>query len=438
MNTPNLSEFIKAYDVRGLVPEQLNDAVATAIGSAFAQVVALPDGARVDRRRPRHAPLLTRPGAGLRPRCRRARPGRHADRPVLHRRPLLRQRRARRARCDVHRQPQPGPLQRHQALPLAGAAGGAGQRAGRGPRPGPAAAGRRRRQPAAATGRVGAISERDLLGDYAGFLRGLVDLSGSRPLKVVVDAGNGMGGHTVPAVLGSSESAGSAPGRRGRAGPAAAGRRAAVLRARRHVPQPRGQPAGAGEPARPAARRRRARRRPRAGLRRRRRPLLRGRRAGRAGEPERHHRAGGHPRDRQGAGRRPRRRRRGRSCTTSSPPPPSPRSSPSAAPGRSAPGWGTPSSRARWPATRPCSAGSTPRTTTSATSGTPTPACSRRCTCWPRSVSRTAPCPTWSRSSAATPPRARSTPRSPTPVRPPPPYGSGPRPRTSRSTSSTG
>ena len=38
----------------------------------------------------------------------------------------------------------------------------------------------------------------------------LVDLSGSRPLKVVVDAGNGMGGHTVPAVLGSSESAGSA------------------------------------------------------------------------------------------------------------------------------------------------------------------------------------------------------------------------------------
>src|SRR5680860_765299 len=40
-----LSEFIKAYDVRGLVPQQLNDAVAFAIGSAFAQVVALPDGA---------------------------------------------------------------------------------------------------------------------------------------------------------------------------------------------------------------------------------------------------------------------------------------------------------------------------------------------------------------------------------------------------------
>jgi phosphomannomutase len=32
-----------------------------------------------------------------------------------------------------------------------------------------------------------------------------VDLSGSRPLKVVVDAGNGMGGYTVPAVLGDAD-----------------------------------------------------------------------------------------------------------------------------------------------------------------------------------------------------------------------------------------
>jgi phosphomannomutase len=47
----------------------------------------------------------------------------------------------------------------------------------------------------------GTVAERDLLGDYADYLRGLVDLTGSRPLKVVVDAGNGMGGHTVPRVL---------------------------------------------------------------------------------------------------------------------------------------------------------------------------------------------------------------------------------------------
>lgn len=47
----------------------------------------------------------------------------------------------------------------------------------------------------------GTIGDRDVLGDYADCLRSLVDLSGMRPLKVVVDAGNGMGGHTVPTVL---------------------------------------------------------------------------------------------------------------------------------------------------------------------------------------------------------------------------------------------
>ncbi|MGV9211412.1 phosphomannomutase/phosphoglucomutase [Micromonospora sp. RB23] len=45
---------------------------------------------------------------------------------------------------------------------------------------------------------------RDLLPDYAAYLRKLVDLSGIRPLKVVVDAGNGMGGYTVPTVLGEA------------------------------------------------------------------------------------------------------------------------------------------------------------------------------------------------------------------------------------------
>jgi phosphomannomutase len=44
----------------------------------------------------------------------------------------------------------------------------------------------------------------DALGDYAAYLRHLVDLSGIRPIKVVVDAGNGMGGLTVPAVLGTA------------------------------------------------------------------------------------------------------------------------------------------------------------------------------------------------------------------------------------------
>lgn len=44
----------------------------------------------------------------------------------------------------------------------------------------------------------------DVLTDYAAYLRTLVDLSAIRPLRIVVDAGNGMGGLTVPAVLGTA------------------------------------------------------------------------------------------------------------------------------------------------------------------------------------------------------------------------------------------
>ncbi|SFL65992.1 phosphomannomutase/phosphoglucomutase [Geodermatophilus ruber] len=50
-------------------------------------------------------------------------------------------------------------------------------------------------------GRIGEVTSRDVLAEYAAHLRALVDLSTVRPLKVVVDAGNGMGGHTVPVVL---------------------------------------------------------------------------------------------------------------------------------------------------------------------------------------------------------------------------------------------
>jgi phosphomannomutase len=202
VSTPNLSEFIKAYDVRGLVPEQLNDDVATAIGSAFAQVVALPDGA---------GSIVV--GHDMRPSS-----------------PDLAQAFARGAAahgldvtliglCSTDglyyasgALGVPGAmftashnpaayngikLCRSQARPVGQDSGLAEVRdlaqrlldEGVDPRAGD-------------PDRVGEITARDLLGDYAAFLRGLVDLSGSRRLKVVVDAGNGMGGHTVPAVLG--------------------------------------------------------------------------------------------------------------------------------------------------------------------------------------------------------------------------------------------
>ncbi|TSD48177.1 phosphomannomutase/phosphoglucomutase [Rhodococcus sp. KBS0724] len=51
-------------------------------------------------------------------------------------------------------------------------------------------------------GPAGQVSSKDVLDEYASYLRGLVDLSEMRAMKVAVDAGNGMGGHTAPAVFG--------------------------------------------------------------------------------------------------------------------------------------------------------------------------------------------------------------------------------------------
>jgi phosphomannomutase len=49
--------------------------------------------------------------------------------------------------------------------------------------------------------RIGEVTQRDVLAEYSAYLRSLVDLTSIRRLRVVVDAGNGMGGHTVPVVL---------------------------------------------------------------------------------------------------------------------------------------------------------------------------------------------------------------------------------------------
>ena len=59
---------------------------------------------------------------------------------------------------------------------------------------------------AAYDGQPGTSTDRDVLSDYGEFLRSLVQTSGLRPLRVAVDAGNGMAGHTTPAVLGAIDS----------------------------------------------------------------------------------------------------------------------------------------------------------------------------------------------------------------------------------------
>jgi phosphomannomutase len=206
VSAPRLSEFIKAYDVRGLVPQQLNDVVAFAIGSAFAQVVARPEGATsivVGHDMRESSPDLSRAfAAGV---------AAHGLDVTLI------------GLCSTD-----GLYYASGALGVPGAMFTASHnpaqyngiklcRSGARPVGQDTGLGEIRDLAQAlldsdeAEGPVdvpaGQVIERDVLADYAQFLRGLVDLSELRPLTVVVDAGNGMGGYTVPAVLGSTHPA---------------------------------------------------------------------------------------------------------------------------------------------------------------------------------------------------------------------------------------
>ena len=108
-----------------------------------------------------------------------------------------------------------------------------------------------------------------------------VDTTSLRPMRVVADTANGMGGLVVPAVFERIPQLDA---------------RGDVRRARRHVPQPPRRPAAAGEPARPAGPRRDRRVRRRPGVRRRRRPRVRGRRGGQRAVAARRRRRSSHRR----------------------------------------------------------------------------------------------------------------------------------------------
>src|SRR5450759_2509908 len=215
MSAPRLSEFIKAYDVRGLVPQQLNDAVAFAIGSAFARVVAIPDGATsivVGHDMRESSPGLSRsfaagvaahgldvtlialcstdglyyasgaldvPGAMFTA----------SHNPAQYNGIKL---------CRSGARPVGQDTGLSQIRDLAQSTLDSGEASGASGAEDPSGSAAPTTEAA-----TGIISERDVLADYAAFLRDLVDLSEIRPLTVVVDAGNGMGGHTVPAVLGT-------------------------------------------------------------------------------------------------------------------------------------------------------------------------------------------------------------------------------------------
>ena len=147
-------------------------------GAAFVQTLRAP-GTSADTRRDRARHARLRPGAGRRVRRRRhAAEGADVIEVGLGSTDLLYYASGTLgpARRDVHRQPQPGAVQRHQAVPRR--APGRSGRTAAWPR---SASGRRRcwtarrRRPARRRARS---SSRDLLADYAAHLRTLVDLLG--------------------------------------------------------------------------------------------------------------------------------------------------------------------------------------------------------------------------------------------------------------------
>ena len=187
---PDLSSIVKAYDIRGLVPDQLDPDLAARFGAAFVQATGA-DAIVVGRdMRPSSPDLSKAFAAGA------AAAGADVTDIGLASTDLLYYASG---SLDV-----PGAMftASHNPAQYNGIklcrAGAAPIGQGSGLEEIQALVEADEAHPA---GRAGRIVERDLLPDYAAHLHSLVDLSGIRPLTVVVDAGNGMAGHTVPAVF---------------------------------------------------------------------------------------------------------------------------------------------------------------------------------------------------------------------------------------------
>ena len=133
----------------------------------------------------------------------------------------------------------------------------------------------------------GKVEKADIWPAYVDRVLSLVDVSKIRPLKVVIDAANGMAGAMLPPVLERL--------------PIEVVR--VLLRAGRNLPEPRAEPTAPREPRVHRREDARGRRRPRRCLRRRRRPLLLLRRHGRVRPRRLRHRAPGRGRPREGARR---------------------------------------------------------------------------------------------------------------------------------------
>jgi phosphomannomutase len=186
-----LSEIIKAYDIRGVAPDQLSTDIAYAVGAAFVEILEQPESVIVGHDMRASSPELaaafiagaTAQGANV------VDIGLASTDLLYFASGTLGQPGA--MITASHNPAQYGGIKlcRAGAAPVGRDTGLTEIRSlleeGLVPSTGPA----------------GTVEQRDLLADYADHLKTLVDLSGIRRLKVAVDAGNGMAGHTVPKVF---------------------------------------------------------------------------------------------------------------------------------------------------------------------------------------------------------------------------------------------
>ena len=194
----NLSDIVKAYDVRGVVPEQLNAEVARALGAAFVTVTGVRRLAAGHDMRESGPELLAAFADGA------TSQGADVIDIGLASTDLLYYASGQLDVAGAMFTASHNPARYNGIKLCLPGAQPVGQETGLAQVRAVAQGYLDTGLPAPAPER-GSVSARQLLGDYARYLRGLVDLSGSRPLKVVVDAGNGMAGYTVPAVLGDAE-----------------------------------------------------------------------------------------------------------------------------------------------------------------------------------------------------------------------------------------
>jgi phosphomannomutase len=185
----DLASIVKAYDIRGVVPDQLDEAVAEAIGAAFAKVTGAGTVLTVHDMRTSSAPLAAAFGRGA------ASQGANVLAAGLGSTDMLYY-----GSGDLgipgamvtasHNPPRYNGIKlcRAGAKPVGIETGLKDIKA----------LAERSVVPASVQGSVSTV---DLLPGYADYLRKLVDISAIRPLTVAVDAGNGMAGHTVPKVF---------------------------------------------------------------------------------------------------------------------------------------------------------------------------------------------------------------------------------------------